>query len=157
MRAVESSAVVREAPAPRPADLDAPAFDPARLAAQQLAASGLPRGRSGAGGDSAGGGESAPAPPISRAATLAEGSPGVGYPPALLYSGRAGEVLARFVVGPNGRAQARTLEVLHADHPLFAAAVREALPGMRFQPALAEGRKVPQQITLPFRFSVKRR
>jgi protein TonB len=53
-----------------------------------------------------------------------------------------------------GRVEEGSSRVVTADHPLFAASVRTALPTYRFLPAEAEGRRVRQLVRLPFRFSL---
>ena len=66
-----------------------------------------------------------------------------------------GEVLARFIVDTTGLPEMRTFRVLRSTNTDFVAAVREALPSMRFVPAsLTNGRKVPQVVQMPFVFSL---
>jgi protein TonB len=50
----------------------------------------------------------------------------------------------------------RSLEILKSDHELFTAAVRNALPNMRFFPAEVGGKKVRQVVQMPFQFSLTR-
>jgi outer membrane biosynthesis protein TonB len=66
----------------------------------------------------------------------------------------AGRVVARFVVDTLGRVEPGSVQVVAADHPLFAATVREALGAMRFRPARAGGVRVRQLVELPFAFAV---
>jgi protein TonB len=63
-------------------------------------------------------------------------------------------VIVSFVVDTAGRADVRSLTILKSTHELFAAAVRAALPGMRFIPAEAGGKKVRQLVLLPFAFTI---
>lgn len=84
--------------------------------------------------------------------------PGRGSPtyPSLLQSqGVSGRVVAPFVVDTAGRIEAASFEVLESSHELFSAAVRRALPDMRFTPAEVGGRKVRQLVQQPFVFAVR--
>ncbi|HUQ98284.1 MAG TPA: energy transducer TonB, partial [Gemmatimonadaceae bacterium] len=54
------------------------------------------------------------------------------YPPSLKDAGVTGKVLAQFVVGENGRYEPGSLKILESSNPQFTAAVKQALPGMRF-------------------------
>jgi TonB family protein len=76
------------------------------------------------------------------------------YPDVLRKAGVAGEVLAQFVVGPDGRADVGSFKVLESSDELFSNVVRSALPQMRFSPALVGGKPVRQLVTQPFRFSI---
>ena len=78
------------------------------------------------------------------------------YPDALRQAGVEGEVLAQFVVGPDGRPDVGSFKVLKSSHGLFTNAVRSALPMMRFQPALVGGKAVRQLVQEPFTFSLAR-
>jgi hypothetical protein len=44
--------------------------------------------------------------------------------------------------------------VISATHPEFAQSVRDALPGMRFHPAILRSKKVPQLVEQPFMFKI---
>lgn len=76
------------------------------------------------------------------------------YPPLLRSAGVAGVVLAEFVVDTLGRVEPGSLRIVQADHELFASAVREVVPRLRFIPAEVLGRKVRQLVRLPFRFDL---
>jgi bla regulator protein blaR1 len=78
------------------------------------------------------------------------------YPDLLRNAGVEGEVLAEFVVGPDGTADVRSFKVLKATHDLFTKAVREALPRMRFNPARVGGKAVRQLVQQPFTFSLSK-
>ena len=75
------------------------------------------------------------------------------YPDILKSAGVEGEVLAQFVVDTTGRAETNTFKVLKTSHELFASAVRNALPNMKFLPAEVGGRKVKQLVQQPFVFA----
>ena len=78
------------------------------------------------------------------------------YPDALRAAGIEGKVIGKFVVDTTGHADMRSFEVIEANHEGFVAAVREALPNMRFYPATIAGRPVKQLIQMPFAFSLVR-
>ncbi len=76
------------------------------------------------------------------------------YPDMLRSSNVEGEVLAQFVVDTSGRVQSGTFKVLKSSHDLFTAAVKNALPSMRFYPAEVGGKKVRQLVQQPFAFTL---
>jgi protein TonB len=84
------------------------------------------------------------------------GSRAPNYPDILRSGGVEGEVLARFEVDTTGRVVISSFTVLRSSHALFEAAVRSALPSMRFLPAEIGGRKVRQLVQQPFVFSLQR-
>src|SRR5688500_7050260 len=78
------------------------------------------------------------------------------YPDMLRSSNVEGEVLAQFVVDTTGKYENGSFKVLKSSHDLFTAAVRNALPKMRFYPAEVGGRKVKQLVQQPFTFSLQK-
>jgi TonB family protein len=84
------------------------------------------------------------------------GSPMPAYPADLKAAKVEGEVLAQFVVGPDGLARMATFRVLRSSHALFTDAVRAALPRMQFSAAVLGGRKVAQLVQQPFTFALSR-
>lgn len=85
--------------------------------------------------------------------------PGTGsprYPDILRSAGVEGEVLAQFVVDTLGRVEVPTFKVIRKSHDLFEAAVRSALPQMRFLAAEVGGRKVKQLVQQPFVFALQK-
>jgi periplasmic protein TonB len=76
------------------------------------------------------------------------------YPPTLRDQGVQGEVLAQFVVNESGRYEAGTLKILNSSNPAFTAAVKDALPRMRFSAAQIGGKKVQQLVQMPFQFHI---
>lgn len=78
------------------------------------------------------------------------------YPEALRSSGVEGTVQAQFVVNESGRAEVGSFKVLDATNDLFAAAVRSALPQMRFYAAEVGGKKVRQLVQQSFQFKLDR-
>jgi biopolymer transport protein ExbD len=75
------------------------------------------------------------------------------YPDMLRASKTNGEVLAQFVVDTSGRPLPETFKVLRTTHDLFAQAVKDALPNMRFSPATIGGTPVRQLVQAPFNFT----
>ena len=84
------------------------------------------------------------------------GSGNLRYPDMLRSSNVEGEVLAQFVVDTSGKYENGSFKVLKSSHDLFTAAVKNALPTMRFYPAEVGGRKVKQLVQQPFTFSLQK-
>jgi protein TonB len=78
------------------------------------------------------------------------------YPTMLKESGVEGQVLAQFVVNESGRYEGGTLKILSSSNPAFTAAVKDALPRMRFSAAQIGGRKVQQLVQMPFQFHLQK-
>jgi protein TonB len=74
------------------------------------------------------------------------------YPELLKSQGVEGQVLAQFVVNESGRYEAGSLKILNSSNPAFTAAVKDALPRMKFSAAQIGGRKVQQLVQMPFQF-----
>ena len=93
---------------------------------------------------------------VEKPVVSAPGSSSPRYPEILKSAGVEGEVLAQFVVDTTGRAEAGSFKVLKTSHELFALAVKNALPGMRFLPAEVGGKKVKQLVQQPFVFNIQK-
>lgn len=93
---------------------------------------------------------------VEKPAMAAPGSASPRYPDILRSAGVEGEAQVQFVVDTTGRADMATFKVLKATHELFAAAVRNTLPNMRFIPAEVGGRKVKQLVQQPFVFAISK-
>jgi hypothetical protein len=76
------------------------------------------------------------------------------YPPKLLELKVEGGAYVQFVVDTLGLADTTSFRVISATHPEFAQSVRDALPGMRFHPAILRSKKVPQLVEQPFMFKI---
>jgi TonB family protein len=76
------------------------------------------------------------------------------YPPKLLELKIEGGAYVQFVVDTTGFADTLSFRVISATHPEFAESVREALPGMRFSPAILRSKKVRQLVEQPFMFKI---
>jgi len=91
---------------------------------------------------------------VEKPVVPAPNSPSPRYPDILRSAGVEGEVMAQFVVDTTGRVEMSTFKVLRTSHDLFAAAVRQALPNMRFIAAEVGGRKVKQLVQQPYVFNI---
>lgn len=108
--------------------------------------------------------ESAPGPTVAKEpyfdfqvevpANPAAGNRGPRYPDAQRAAGVSGSVLAQFVVNVDGSVDSTTIKLLRESDPAFGAAVRSALPSMKFNPALVGGKAVRQLVQTPFQFGV---
>ncbi len=78
------------------------------------------------------------------------------YPGSLKDSGVEGQVLAQFVVNESGRYEGGTVKILSSSNPAFTAAVKDALPRMRFSAAQIGGKKVQQLVQMPFQFHLQK-
>jgi protein TonB len=76
------------------------------------------------------------------------------YPPALKDAGVEGRVLAQFVVNESGRYDPGSLKILDSSNSAFTAAVKDALPRMKFSAAQIGGKKVSQLVQMPFQFHI---
>ena len=75
------------------------------------------------------------------------------YPPSLFASHTRGTVVAEFVVDAEGRVEPGTLGIVSSSHPLFSAAVRQAVAKASFKAAIRAGRAVRQLVHQPFEFT----
>ena len=91
---------------------------------------------------------------VEKPVTQIANSPTPKYPDILRQAGVEGEVLVSFVVDETGVADPASFKVIRATHELFATAVRQALPAMRFTAAEVGGKKVKQVVEVPFSFAI---
>lgn len=91
---------------------------------------------------------------VDSAAVRSASSAAPAYPVKLLEEHVQGFVNARYVVDTTGFPDTSTFVVLEATHPDFVAAVRDALPHMRFQPAKIGQTKVRQLVQQQFSFRI---
>jgi TonB family protein len=87
------------------------------------------------------------------AAWLGGGSELPIYPDSLWAARVPGRVVAEFIVGQDGNIESGTLTIASTTHPYFASAVRSALDGAVFRPAVLHGNPVRQLVQLPFVFN----
>lgn len=76
------------------------------------------------------------------------------YPDMLRRAGVEGEAMVSFVVDTLGHVELSSFKVIRASHDLFATAVKNALPRMRFIPAETRNGKVRQLVQQPFSFAI---
>lgn len=91
---------------------------------------------------------------VDKPVVPAPGGCGPRYPEEMRQKNIKGQVVASFVVSSIGTADPSTFKALRATHPAFEAAVRAALPCMRFVPAELRGRPVRKRVTQPFTFDI---
>ena len=93
---------------------------------------------------------------VERPASMMDDSPKPKYPAVLESSGIPGEVQAQFVVMSTGKADMSSFKVLKSTNELFAQALKNVLPRMRFSPAQIGGKPVNQLVQQSFQFAVPR-
>lgn len=91
---------------------------------------------------------------VEKPVMQAPNSPTPQYPDILRQAGVEGEALVSFVVDTTGRADVSSFKVIRTTHELFATAVKNALPRMRFIPAEVGDKKVRQLVQQPFSFAI---
>jgi TonB family protein len=78
--------------------------------------------------------------------------PDIDYPPSLRAAHIEGRVLAEFVVDTLGRVEPDRFGIVGSTDPLFSDAVRSAIRGASYTPAIRGGRRVRQLVRQPFEF-----
>jgi len=78
------------------------------------------------------------------------------YPITLLRQNIEGGAFVIYVVDTLGMADTASMKVINATHEEFVQAVREAMPKMRFRPAILGGYKVRQLVQQNFSFKIQR-
>lgn len=78
------------------------------------------------------------------------------YPKELLERNIEGSATLRFVIDSTGLVDLSTIRVMDATHQEFARAVREAMPRMRFRPAMRGSQAVRQLVEQPYKFEISR-
>lgn len=91
---------------------------------------------------------------VEKPVMQAPNSPTPQYPDILRQAGVEGEALVSFVVDTTGRADVASFKVIRTTHDLFATAVKNVLPRMRFIPAEVGDKKVRQLVQQPFSFAI---
>lgn len=81
----------------------------------------------------------------------------VKYPLLLRSAQVEGVVMARFIVGLDGRVDMNSLEIVRSDHALFSDAVTRALAAAEYVPARVDGKSVQQRLEQPFVFALSQR
>jgi len=80
----------------------------------------------------------------------------VSYPPSLFAARIGGTVVAEFIVDATGKVEDGSLGIVASSNPLFSDAVRQALQGATFTPALLHGSAVRQVVQQPFEFNLNK-
>jgi TonB family protein len=93
---------------------------------------------------------------VEKPASADPGNQAPRFPEESRTLGRDGTVILRFVIGVDGKAEMADLRVIFATNRYFLNSVMAALPRMRFFPAEINGKKVRQQVQMPFVFSLVR-
>ncbi len=78
------------------------------------------------------------------------------YPADLLANHIEGSTFVHYVVDTTGRVDVSTIQVVRTTHEAFAESVRDALAGMRFQPAVQAAQRVRQWVQQNFAFKIVR-
>lgn len=78
------------------------------------------------------------------------------YPRDLLTKNIEGYATMRFVVDSTGLIDLSTIKLIEATNPLFARAVEDAMPKMRFRPAVNGGHAVRQLAEQLFKFEIRK-
>jgi protein TonB len=91
---------------------------------------------------------------VEKPVVQAPNSAAPAYPDILRQAGVEGEAMVSFVVDTLGRVDVATFKVIHTTHELFATAVKNVLPRMRFIPAETSRGRVRQLVQQPFSFSI---
>ena len=76
------------------------------------------------------------------------------YPEVLRQAGGEGRVVVEAVLDTTGRAEAGSLRIVSATHPLFADEAQQVVLGSRYRPARVAGRAVRVRIAVPVTFSI---
>jgi protein TonB len=91
---------------------------------------------------------------VDRAARVLSAPP-PRYPERIRRMGIGGRVVVQFVIDTLGRVEPDGIRVVQSAHAELSEAVLAALPGLRFVPAEAAGRRVRQLARMPFDFVVR--
>lgn len=92
---------------------------------------------------------------VDSAAALDPSAVGPEYPPDLMKAGVQGVVYAQFVVDSIGMADTLSMQILQQVEPQFVVAVKNALPRMKYKPAVFAGHRVNQLVQQAFVFRIK--
>lgn len=92
---------------------------------------------------------------VDSSVTRYPGSAAPAYPLAMLRQGVQGSVTTQYVVDTSGFADTVSLRIIRSSNPEFSAAVRSALPYMRFFPAKVGTKHVRQLVEQEFTFKIE--
>jgi len=91
---------------------------------------------------------------VTKAVSPRPGNTAPRYPDVLRNANIEGTVLTQFIVDETGKADTASFRILRSTHDLFSITVRNALPGLAFNPAELNGKRVKQMVQMPFQFSL---
>jgi TonB family protein len=92
---------------------------------------------------------------VDSTVTRYPGSAAPAYPIEMLKQGVQGSVMTQYVVDTSGFADTTSLKIVSSTHADFSAAVRAALPYMRFFPAKVGSKRVRQLVEQEFSFKIE--
>jgi protein TonB len=92
---------------------------------------------------------------VDSAAVRDPSSAAPAYPQLMREKGIEGYATLRFVIDSTGLIDMATVTLVDASHAEFVQAVREAMPRMRFRPAMMGVQAVRQLAEQPFKFEIK--
>lgn len=92
---------------------------------------------------------------VDSAAVRDPNSAAPAYPQLMREKGIEGFATLRFVIDSTGLIDMATVSLVDASHAEFVQAVREAMPRMRFRPAMMGLQAVRQLAEQPFKFEIK--
>ena len=78
------------------------------------------------------------------------------YPEVLRLAGIEGGVVVEAVLDTTGRAEAGSLKIISAAHPLFAAEAEQVVLASRYRPGRMAGRAVRVRVLVPISFAIRR-
>jgi protein TonB len=78
------------------------------------------------------------------------------YPEVLRQAGIEGRVLVEAVLDTTGRAEAGSLRIISASHPLFATEAEQVVLASRYRPGRMAGRVVRVRVLVPISFGIRR-
>lgn len=93
---------------------------------------------------------------VDSAAALDPSAVGPEYPPRMLAKNIEGVVKAQFVVDSLGHVDLSTFKLLEPADSDFVTAVKQALPKMKYRPAIFGGVPVPQLVQQAFGFRIRK-
>jgi protein TonB len=76
------------------------------------------------------------------------------YPRELQMAGRCGSVDLQYIVGPDGRAEPGSIQVLTATEPAFGRSAAQSIQRSRFSPALIAGKPVRSRVKQRIDFKI---
>jgi TonB family protein len=93
---------------------------------------------------------------VEKQARIRGESPHPAYPADLQRAGVSGQAVLEFTIDTAGRVDPASIRLVSSTDPRFAAASRQALSQIEFQPARVDGRRVQSIVQMPFMFNIPR-